>query len=398
MSLMLDRRSDSTTSRFSSPGTPKIRSTPSFSKAATSRSEPFIRRLHYGIEGRNCQRAQSSYLDLAPQLPCFSHSEMPSFAGTVEQPPLWLHSVIGKGALTMVDSQSQALNLQHGDDQALHSLLQEWIAKQAQGRKTKDQTDRKAFPDLDDGTSRTQPSYFSPSVPEPSVDSPSGTSPESSIDPNQRANIQEVGGRSSVGRRTFRTVVSGLIIAVAVGAGWQVYRGDQTKELLKTWGHSSLIWMSAVLGASQRGSELATEPDSKLSDHAVTPSTTSVTVKESPELQQQLQNVVSDLAALQRLVEQVASKQEQISRDMMTLQAAEQNLSAKISSLTQPAAVRVAPRRNIAKLVHSEAPKPTAESLPLQPPAPETPSPADQPPRPPLPLSAPPSEVSSSAH
>ena len=30
----------------------------------------------------------------------------------------------------MVNSQSQALNLQHGD-QALHSLLQEWIAKQA---------------------------------------------------------------------------------------------------------------------------------------------------------------------------------------------------------------------------------------------------------------------------
>src|ERR1700733_467207 len=41
-SLMVDRRSDSTTSRFSSPGTPKIRSTPSFSKARTSRSEPFM--------------------------------------------------------------------------------------------------------------------------------------------------------------------------------------------------------------------------------------------------------------------------------------------------------------------------------------------------------------------
>ena len=144
--------------------------------------------------------------------------------------------------------------------------------------------------------------------------------------------------------------------------------------------------MSAVLGTSQRGLELATEPVSKLSDHAVTPSTTSITVKESPELQQQLQNTVSDLAALQRLVKQLASKQEQISRDMMTLQAAEQNRSAKISSPTQPAAVRVAPRRNIAKLVHSEAPKSTAESLPLQPPAPETPSPADQPPRPPLPF------------
>ena len=297
----------------------------------------------------------------------------------------------------MANSQSQDLNLR--GDRALHSSLQEWITQQSKCETTV-QGNGKALPDLDDDTSRIRQSYFSPSVVSPEVypdHAPSGTSPEPSIAP-QQANIKEVGGGSSVGRRIFRTVVSGLIIAVAVGAGWQVYRGDQTKELLKTWGHSSLIWMSAVLGTSQRGSELATEPDSKLSDHAVTPPTTSVTVKDSPELQQQLQNVVSDLAALQRLVEQVASKQEQISRDMMTLQAAEQNLSAKISSLTQPATVRVAPRRNIAKLVHSEAPKPTAESLPLQPPASETPSPADQPPRPPLPLSAPPTEASSSAH
>src|SRR6201994_1766613 len=41
-SLIDDLRIDSTTSRFSSPGMPKIRSTPSFSKAATSRSEPLI--------------------------------------------------------------------------------------------------------------------------------------------------------------------------------------------------------------------------------------------------------------------------------------------------------------------------------------------------------------------
>ena len=37
-----DVRRDSTTSRFSSPGMPKIRSTPSFSSAATSKSEPFV--------------------------------------------------------------------------------------------------------------------------------------------------------------------------------------------------------------------------------------------------------------------------------------------------------------------------------------------------------------------
>src|SRR5258708_29118937 len=41
-SSMVDVRSDSTTSRFSSPGMPKIRSTPSFSSAATSRSEPLV--------------------------------------------------------------------------------------------------------------------------------------------------------------------------------------------------------------------------------------------------------------------------------------------------------------------------------------------------------------------
>ena len=306
----------------------------------------------------------------------------------------------------MDSSQSQGLNL-HGD-QVLHSLLQKWITQQNSFVKTTDQADQKASPDLDNVASRTPQPYFSPSVvsSECSIDAPSGISPESSSDPNQRANIQEVGGRSSVGKRTFLAVIGGLIIAVAVGAGWQVYGGDQTKELLKAWGRSSLIWMSAVLGTSQRGSEFATEPGSKLPDQAVTPSATSITVTESLELHQQLQNVVSDLAALQRLVEQVASKQEQvaskqeqISRDITTLQAAEQNLSAKMSSLTQPAAVRLAPRRSVARLVHSEALKqPIAVSQPVQPPAPETPSPADQPPRPPLPLSEPPTEASSSAH
>jgi len=298
----------------------------------------------------------------------------------------------------MDSSQSQGLNL-HAD-QVLHSLLQEWITQQSKVVKTTHQADQKASPDLDNVASTPQP-YFSPSVvsSESSIDAPSGISPEFSRDPNQRANIQEVGGRSSVGKRTFRTVVGGLIIAVAVGAGWQVYGGDQTKELLKASGRSLLLWVSAVLDTSHRDSEFATEPDSKLPDHAVTPPATSITVTESLELHQQLQNVVSDLAALQRLVEQVASKQEQISRDMTTLQAAEQNLSAKVSSLTQPAAVRLAPRRNVAKLVHSEAPKqPTAVSQPVQPPAPETPSPAYQPPRPPLPVSVPPTATSSSAH
>jgi hypothetical protein len=300
----------------------------------------------------------------------------------------------------MANSQSQDLNLQRGD-QALHSLLQEWMTQQSKCETT-DQGNGKALPDPNDDTSRTRQSYFSPSVlySEPFLDAPSGTSPEPSIDPNQRANIKEVGSRASVERRTFRAVIRGLIIVIAVAAGWQVYRDDQTKDLIKAWGHSLLNRSSAVLGTTQRGSEIAAEPGSKLSDQAVTPSApTSIAIREFPELQQQLQTMVSDLAALQRIVEQVASKQEQISRDVVTLQATEQNISEKVSSLTQPAAVRVAPRRNVAKLLHSGTPKqPAAEPLPAQTPAPETPSPADQPPRPPLPLSTPPEGAPSSAH
>src|SRR4051794_17378617 len=41
-SSMRELRKDSTTSRFSSPGTPKTYSTPSFSSAATSRSDPLV--------------------------------------------------------------------------------------------------------------------------------------------------------------------------------------------------------------------------------------------------------------------------------------------------------------------------------------------------------------------
>jgi len=301
----------------------------------------------------------------------------------------------------MVDSQSQALNLQHGD-QVIRSLLEEWIAKQAQGRKTKDQTDRKAFPYLDDDTSWRR-SYLSPSIAslEASIESPSATSPVSSIDPDQRANIQgAASNRAAVGRQALRTVVRGLIVAIIVGAVWQVYRDDQTKELIKTWGQSSLIWASSVLGSTQRSSELAAEPGSTLSDQAVTP--TPVAIGDIPELQLQLQTLAGDLAVLQRIVEQVASKQEQISRDIATLQATEQNINEKISSLTQAAAVHAPPRRNVAKLVHSETPKqPAASPLPLEippaetpsvaaiPPAAETPSPANQPPRPPLPLTQP---------
>jgi hypothetical protein len=140
----------------------------------------------------------------------------------------------------VASSQSQDLNLQRGD-RALHSSLQEWMTQQSKCETT-DQGNGKALPDLDDDTFRTRQSYFSPNVvsPEPFNHAPSGTSPEPSIDPNQRANIKEAASRASVARRAFRTAIRGLIVVIAVAAGWQVYRDDQTKDLLKAWGRSLL--------------------------------------------------------------------------------------------------------------------------------------------------------------
>src|SRR5262249_37905781 len=49
---MPEARNDSSTSRFSSPGMPKMRSTPSFSRALTRRSEPLgMESAHAGVGG-----------------------------------------------------------------------------------------------------------------------------------------------------------------------------------------------------------------------------------------------------------------------------------------------------------------------------------------------------------
>ena len=126
-------------------------------------------------------------------------------------------------------------------------------------------------------------------------------------------------------------------------------------KLVKAWGHSSVIWLSGALGTTLRESKSAAEPSTTLSDQA--PSTPAVTpgpTKEFAELNQQLQILVNDLAALRRNVEQLSGRQEQMSRDISAVQATEQNVSEKISSLTQadcsrPAAKKratVCPRRN----------------------------------------------------
>ena len=283
----------------------------------------------------------------------------------------------------MVELKDQAVNPQNSE-QVLNSF-HEWMVQQAHAVKSTKQAAQ-----LSDASRKG--ACFPPSIaPEPSIKSSSSASPEHPIDPSKQANVPPVtSNRSSIERRVFRTVC-GLLIAIVVAVVWQTYGDDQTVKLIEAWGHSSVVWLSAALGATQRDSKSAAQPSTKLSDQAApAPAVTSRPAIEFAELNQQLQTVANDLAILRRNIEQLSSRQEQMSRDISTVQATEQNVSEKISSLTQATPVHAPQRKNVPRLVHAEAPRQaTAPSLPSQPSPAGTASPTDQPPRPPLPLRTP---------
>ena len=302
-------------------------------------------------------------------------------------PPHSVQIVIGNGALKMVESKEQALNLQNSE-QVLISF-HEWMVQQAHAVKSTNQATQ--LSDLENSASR-KGSYFPPSIAsEPSIKSSSSVSQEHPIDPSKQANVPPgASNRSPVERQVFR-IICGLVIAIVFAVVWQAYRDDQTMKLVRAWGHSSVIWLSSALGAPQRESESAAEPSTKLSDQAAsTPAVTPLPTKEFAELYQQLQTVVNDLAVLRRNVEQLSDRQEQMSRDILAVQATEQNVSEKVSSLTQAAPVHTPPRRSVPRLVHAETPRqPAPAFLPSQASAAGGASPTDQPPRPPLPLPTP---------
>ncbi len=121
--------------------------------------------------------------------------------------------------------------------------------------------------------------------------------------------------------------------AIVLGAVWQTYRDNQTRNLVK----ASAYRVTSSFGATKRGS--ISSAQSPLSDQAPqTPTAPSVSADEVTGLKQQLQALVNELAVMRRDVEQLSSKHEQLSRDIAAVQTTEQNVSEKVSSLTQPAA------------------------------------------------------------
>jgi uncharacterized protein YoxC len=284
-------------------------------------------------------------------------------------------------------AEDQVLNPQNSEQ--ILSSFYEWMIQHAQAVKSANHTAQPSDPD--NCTSR-KASYLSATpAPELSIKS-SSASQEHLIDPSKQTNVPPGGSnRSSFERQVLRTIC-GLLVVIVVAVVWQAYRDDQTMKLVQAWKHSSLIWLSDVLGAIQRQSDTVAEPSTKLSDQALsTPAVTSTPTKEFAELNEQLQIVANDLAVLRRNVEQLSARQEQMSRDILTVQETEQSVSEKVSSLTQAAPVHAPPRKNVPRVVHSETPKPqpAAASVSSQSSVATTASPVYQPPRPPLPLPTP---------
>jgi hypothetical protein len=188
------------------------------------------------------------------------------------------------------------------------------------------------------------------------------------------------------------------------------------RNMIKAWADSSSKWPLPIVGTgSQLTSDLATEAVYKLSDQNVTqpqaaprsqhiiPSQVAVPsvapppmVNTSTEPQQQLGAIMSVFTVIRRIVEQIAGRQEQMSRDLTTLQAAQHDVSQKAAAPAQTAAIHAPAGKKVPKPAHSEIPEqPAAASLQTAPG--DTPSTGDKSPRPPLPLVPPSAETPSPA-
>ena len=263
----------------------------------------------------------------------------------------------------MSASHVHAPNPQHVD--GVLQSLEEWWIQQGRAPRATHQADRNGSLELGHDT------YLAPSI----------VPPEPAIDPNEEISVEETASdRPSVGRRVFRAIIGSIVIAVMASLAWQAYSDDHTKDMVQTW------WSSGHGLKSKHASVLAVNNTPQLSDQTATESRsppTPVVAEAPPEVLQQLQTIVSDLAVLRHAVEQIASKQVQTSRDIASLQAAEQNVSQQISSLARAKSIRAAAQKNAPKLAHSQVPQQSTTTAPVPAPAPAL---APPPARPPLPV------------
>jgi hypothetical protein len=188
--------------------------------------------------------------------------------------------------------------------------------------------------------------------------------------------------RRSFARRVTRTFAFGLVAIAMIGGayGWE-YGDDSTKEALKGVVDTLTTLPSVLVPAPDNaagnsrgvGSELAAVQDaSGLQATAGKPSP-------SAELQQRLETMSADIAAVQRTVEKLAARQELMTQDVVALQSAQKSVAQKLSALTPPVPSTPPPHRNAPAATHAAVP-------PAPPAAPATPAPPASTTRAPLPI------------
>jgi hypothetical protein len=202
---------------------------------------------------------------------------------------------------------------------------------------------------------------------------PSIVPPERAIEQTEEISVKKSpSDRSSPTRRVFRTIVGGIVIAAAAGLAWQAYTDGQINVMVKAL-------RSSIHGVkSNPGSDIAAD-NAQMSNQTAAVSqlpSTPVVAEGPPELLQQLETIVSDLAVLRHAVEEIASKQDQTSRDIGSFQAAQQNVSQQISSLARATSARTAAQKRAAKLPHLQATNQSTATAPVPVPPPVRPTPS----------------------
>jgi hypothetical protein len=183
-------------------------------------------------------------------------------------------------------------------------------------------------------------------------------------------------GRPSLGRRMIRAVAR-FCIPVVIGIGatlaWQSH-GDQASETIKTWAASlGQRWIAApetrsaaeitpaatqtaipVQAAAQDVALAQPRPDPQI------PPASAGQAAPAAASMQQLDAVARNLAVVQKSVEQLGAKQEEMARNIASLQAAEQDIRKKLSPAPQTMVVPLPPRKKIVADAPAQAASPSS--------------------------------------
>jgi chemotaxis protein histidine kinase CheA len=218
---------------------------------------------------------------------------------------------------------------------------------------------------------------------------------------------------SSPGKRASR-VLSRFLIVAFIGVGctlaWQSY-GEAAKKKLASWAPPiGWVRLGPGLKPSPGAGSVAEQPSPAAVQESVPDSSQAASAAQaapdiatptapaapSPEVQQQLEVMARDLAALRQSVDQLTIGQEQMARDIASLQAAEKDTRHRTSALPPKPTPAPKPPPRPPSQATPTAPPPPALPRPMPPPMQTAPETSSAPASPALPPVQPAPEISAS--